>query len=691
MDGQPTGREAAAAWHTLPAEAVLAQLASDAAQGLSAAEAAARRVQYGPNMLIRGRRRSLLVMLLGQFADFMILVLLAAAVISGVVGEPPDTIAILVIVLLNAVIGAVQEYRAERAVAALRQMAAPEAQVVRDGAAGHRAGRQSWCPATSCCWRRATWCRPTCACWRSAELQADESALTGESHAGGQAASRRWTTTSCRWATGATWPSRARTVTPWPRPRRGRWRPAWTPRSAASPSCCMARRAVKTPLQQRLTRFGRYLALAVLAICAIVFVAGLLQGQPLLLMFLTAVSLAVAAIPEALPAVVTISLALGARKLVASQRPGAQPAGGRDARLGHLHLLRQDRHPDREPHDGGALRAPAATSTMPLPQAAVRAPLARAGAGAGPEQRRRRVQDGAAAGEPTELALYRGGAGRPASTRRRWSRPLPRVAELPFDSKRKHDDHPAPTRRRRGGLRQGCAGGRADPCRRRDAMATEPFDAPALLAAGGGAGGRGLPRAGPGRARSCRAARASSRRPTWSRSALPRPGGADRSAARRRCRRRSPTVRAAGITPVMITGDHPGTARAIAARLGIVADDATRAHRQRAGAAVRCRVRRSVAESVRRLCPGQPGAEDPHRQGAAGARRVRRHDRRRRQRRPGAEARRHRRRHGPEGHRRGARGGRHGAAGRQLRHHRRARCARGGASSTTSASSSRTP
>ncbi|GAH82386.1 unnamed protein product, partial [marine sediment metagenome] len=74
--------------------------------------------------------------------------------------------------------------------------------------------------------------------------------------------------------------------------------------------------SVKTPLQVRLNRFGRYLAVAVLAICAVVFMAGLLQGQPVMLMFLTAVSLAVAAIPEALPAVVTISLALGARKLI---------------------------------------------------------------------------------------------------------------------------------------------------------------------------------------------------------------------------------------------------------------------------------------------------------------------------------------------------------------------------------------
>ena len=106
-----------------------------------------------------------------------------------------------------------------------------------------------------------------------------------------------------------------------------------------------------TPLQLRLAAFGKRLALAVLAICVVIFLVGVMRGEAPVLMILTAVSLAVAAIPEALPAVVTILLALGARRMV-RQRADPPPAGGRNAGLGHLHLLRQDRHPDAEPHAG---------------------------------------------------------------------------------------------------------------------------------------------------------------------------------------------------------------------------------------------------------------------------------------------------------------------------------------------------
>ena len=119
-------------WYFIEADEALQRLDASA-DGLSASEATRRLVEHGPNAIPETRHRSLPAMLLGQFTDFMILVLLAAALISGLIGEPVDTIAILVIVLLNALIGTVQEFRAERAVAALREMAAPEATVLRDG------------------------------------------------------------------------------------------------------------------------------------------------------------------------------------------------------------------------------------------------------------------------------------------------------------------------------------------------------------------------------------------------------------------------------------------------------------------------------------------------------------------------------------------------------------------------------
>lgn len=114
-------------WHSIRPDDVLQPLESSLT-GLSTEQAQKRLAEHGPNVIIEKRRRSLLSILLGQFADFMIVVLLLAALISGFIGEPQDTIAILVIVLLNAIIGSVQEFRAERAVAALRKMVAPEAQ-----------------------------------------------------------------------------------------------------------------------------------------------------------------------------------------------------------------------------------------------------------------------------------------------------------------------------------------------------------------------------------------------------------------------------------------------------------------------------------------------------------------------------------------------------------------------------------
>ncbi|MEW6331171.1 MAG: HAD-IC family P-type ATPase, partial [Pseudomonadota bacterium] len=121
------------AWHALAVEEVARRLDTDPRAGLGAAEAKTRLERHGANEIREGRRRGPLAMFLGQFTDFMILVLIAAAIVSGLIGDVTDTLVIVAIVVLNAVIGFVQEYRAERAIAALKQMAALTAHVVRGG------------------------------------------------------------------------------------------------------------------------------------------------------------------------------------------------------------------------------------------------------------------------------------------------------------------------------------------------------------------------------------------------------------------------------------------------------------------------------------------------------------------------------------------------------------------------------
>lgn len=121
--------------HQLDVQEVLKELKT-ARVGLSDEEALSRLHRYGPNELVERKKKTALAMFLGQFSDFMILVLIAAAVISGIIGELSDTIAIAVIVVLNAVLGFTQEYRAERAMAALKKMAASSATVIRGGRPG---------------------------------------------------------------------------------------------------------------------------------------------------------------------------------------------------------------------------------------------------------------------------------------------------------------------------------------------------------------------------------------------------------------------------------------------------------------------------------------------------------------------------------------------------------------------------
>jgi Ca2+-transporting ATPase len=552
------------AWHCMTAEQAVGQLRSDTVTGLSRGEAAVRLGAHGPNALAEGRKRSLAGILLGQFRDFMILVLLAAALIAGLVGEPQDTIAILVIVLLNAIIGTVQEYRAERAVAALRRMAAPEARVRRNGELASIPAVEL-VPGDMVLLEAGDIVPADLRLVEAVDLQTDESTLTGEAHPVSK-------DIAALQDTDLPLGDRCNLVFKDTHVTRGRGAGVVVATGMATElghiaGLLGAAGVVKTPLQERLTRFGRYLALAVLAICALVFAAGLLQGQPLALMFLTAVSLAVAAIPEALPAVVAVSLALGARKLsrhnaLVRRLPAVETLGSvtvicadKTGTLTENRMKVELLHTADEQRD----TLPVADSGEPW-QALARALALNNDIS---------EQDGKPSGEPTELALYL--AARDAGFERKGvEEQLPRLAELPFDSERKRM-----TTLHRDGERvvaysKGAPEVLLPLCTDRlTAAGVQALDAKAVLSQAGELAERGY-RVLAVAQRQFDAMPDDLEQVEQQLTLLglvglidpPRPEAAQAVA----------DCQQAGITPVMITGDHPGTAWAIAARLGIAAD-----------------------------------------------------------------------------------------------------------------------
>jgi Ca2+-transporting ATPase len=299
-------------YHQANTEHVLAELKSTP-QGITGDEARKRLAQYGPNVLVERKKKSVFVMFLGEFTDFMILVLIVAAVISGIIGEASDTIAIVVIVFLNAVLGFSQEYRAEKAMASLKKMVASNAVVLRSGE--HQTiAASKLVPGDIVLLEAGNIVPADMRLIEAARLKVEEAALTGESvpvekHTDaiheeslplGDRKNMLFKGTFVTYGRAA-----AVVTTTGMRTELGR-----------IAAMIQQEKDGKTPLQKRLAVFGRKLAFAVLLICAIIFTGGLLRGEEPVNIFLVAVSLAVAAIPEALPAVVTISLAIGAQKMV---------------------------------------------------------------------------------------------------------------------------------------------------------------------------------------------------------------------------------------------------------------------------------------------------------------------------------------------------------------------------------------
>ena len=409
----------AAALHTTPA-------------GPNAATARQWLADYGPNQLADAKHQAWWQLLLNQFADVMILVLLAAAGISLAVGEAQSAYVILAIIILNAGLGFGQEYRADKALAALQQLAPPQAQVLQ--------GRQPQAvPAASLVPGDAVLLEAgnvISADVRLLEthalhaLQVDESSLTGE-------------------PANVEKNSDPLPAGPYPLADRLNLGHKGTSVTAGRATAYVVATGMQTelgkivrllqtddtqtPLQQRLGTFSKWLAAGEVAICAVFFAAGWWRGEPLGNLLLVSISLAVAAILEALP---LHAHRAGDGRAAAGQRPrpGAQAARRGNAGLGHLHLHRQNGHAGPQPDDyPGGIRQPG-----------VRADCA------GPQHRRQR-------GPRWRVArrFDRGGAG---PLRRRACLPPPPArspvsapGRAAFQCRAQVHDHPAPGRARRAG------------------------------------------------------------------------------------------------------------------------------------------------------------------------------------------------------------------------------------------------
>ena len=311
----PGGTKSAMAWYAMPAEALADEFQTDLSVGLRVDEAAHRQTQEGPNELPEAPPPSLLTLFLSQFSSLIVWVLIGAAIVSGLLEDWIDAAAILAIVFLNGVLGFVQEFRAERSLAALRKMSVAMARVLRGDSLQSIPARElvrgdvivleagDRIPADA-------------RLFYTTNFQAQEASLTGESTPV-QKQAEPLDTTEVPLAdqrnmvfmgtVAVSGKARGLVVATGLGTELGRI-------AAMIQKAAEAERA-ETPLQRRLEQFGATLLWLALGVVAIVFVLGSLRGEPLVEMFLVSVSLAVAAVPEGLPAVVTITLALGVTRM----------------------------------------------------------------------------------------------------------------------------------------------------------------------------------------------------------------------------------------------------------------------------------------------------------------------------------------------------------------------------------------
>ncbi len=298
-------------FHTYDEKATLEKLNSGV-DGITEEEAVKRIDLYGKNQLLEEKRKTIFVMFLEQFKNVMIIILLIAAVISGLTHELTDSIIILAVVIINAVLGVLQESKAEKALAALKNMSSPYAKVKRNGEV-RQIKSEELVPGDIVLLEAGDYVPADMRLLQSASLKIEEAALTGESVPVEKSIEKID-------KTDIVIGDRKNMVYFGSSVSYGRGLGVVTAIGMSTEVGKIAshisnNESQQTPLQKKLGEMTKYLTIAIIAISIIIFFAGVIQGQNYLDMFLTAISLAVAAIPEGLPAVITIVLALGVQKM----------------------------------------------------------------------------------------------------------------------------------------------------------------------------------------------------------------------------------------------------------------------------------------------------------------------------------------------------------------------------------------
>jgi Ca2+-transporting ATPase len=300
-------------WHTHSAQKVLDLLEVERRAGLSPKDARHRRLIFGENRIAEGRNRHPLSILLDQFRDFTVWILIVAAFISGMIGEKIDIAVILAIILINAILGFTQEFRAEIAIASLKTLSVSHATVI-------RGGKQVIVPASDLVpgdivqIEAGNKVPADLRLLEVVRLKVDESALTGES----QPVDKTETTIE---KTGLFLGERRNMAYSGTLATDGHGTGVVVATGMDTEIGRIARllhssSGTRSPLEIRLSLFGRQLSVAILVLCSAIFIIGIARHEKIVPMLLTVLSLAIAAIPESLPAVVKIALSLGARKMV---------------------------------------------------------------------------------------------------------------------------------------------------------------------------------------------------------------------------------------------------------------------------------------------------------------------------------------------------------------------------------------